>query len=329
MTEETRPRLGVYFGLPADDYHADPALGSSDIKALATDPVGWWWQSHLNPQRPSRSAKTPALVFGSALHDFILLGEEDFGKRYRKGGGAKDTVPVSAYDTLLRELGRRDFDNWDKEDKVKTIREYGWELLTNTQWRGVHVGGAMIAQNPALAQAFSNGASEVSIFWEQDGVRKKCRIDYLKQKANVDLKSVDSRGYENVSFDRMCKRAVSKDQLYVQATHYLDGRDHFIEHLQTGRIYGGDHLKQEWLEAVADHPEPDFVFVFYQKRPPHQAKAFAIRHSDKLYGYGRSEIAMAMANLEKFSEQFGDEAWVNTDPVEYLAEEDVYIPNDR
>ena len=44
---------GVYFNLPAADYHADPSLGSSDLKRLLQAPAVYWWHSHMNPERPT------------------------------------------------------------------------------------------------------------------------------------------------------------------------------------------------------------------------------------------------------------------------------------
>lgn len=42
---------GVYFNLPAAEYHADPSLGSSDLKRLLQAPAVYWWHSHMNPER--------------------------------------------------------------------------------------------------------------------------------------------------------------------------------------------------------------------------------------------------------------------------------------
>src|ERR1051326_5015376 len=43
---------GIVFGMPSEDYHRDPSLGSSDIKRLLRSPSDYWWESHLNPDRP-------------------------------------------------------------------------------------------------------------------------------------------------------------------------------------------------------------------------------------------------------------------------------------
>src|SRR3546814_14526079 len=50
---------------------------------------------------------------------------------------------------------------------------------------------SMIEKHPDLSKAFSGGHPEVSIFWqdEQTGISCKARLDYLKARAIVDLKT--------------------------------------------------------------------------------------------------------------------------------------------
>src|SRR5262245_29067159 len=62
---------GVYFGLPAAEYHADPSLGSTDLKRLLQAPAVYWWHSHMNPDRPP-SPDSPAKQKGRALHKLVL-----------------------------------------------------------------------------------------------------------------------------------------------------------------------------------------------------------------------------------------------------------------
>ena len=72
---------GVYFGLPDDEYHADPAFGSSDMKKLAQNPASWWFGSAFNPNRETQD-QTPSQFFGTALHKCILEGRLAFEAKY-------------------------------------------------------------------------------------------------------------------------------------------------------------------------------------------------------------------------------------------------------
>jgi hypothetical protein len=72
---------GIYFGLPSAEYHADPSLGSSDIKRLLRSPSDYWWESHLNPDRPG-DRDSPAKQKGRALHKLVLEGLEAFERSF-------------------------------------------------------------------------------------------------------------------------------------------------------------------------------------------------------------------------------------------------------
>src|SRR5262245_8349396 len=72
----TKPREpGVYFGLPSAEYHADPSLGSSDLKRLLRSPADYWWSSAMNPDRQP-TPDSPAKQKGRALHKLVLEGAE-------------------------------------------------------------------------------------------------------------------------------------------------------------------------------------------------------------------------------------------------------------
>ena len=77
---------GLYFDLSSDKYHADMALGSSNLKDLMYDPALFWFQSHFNPLRPER-ADSKAQMIGTAVHTMVLDGVEAFKARYRPAPG--------------------------------------------------------------------------------------------------------------------------------------------------------------------------------------------------------------------------------------------------
>ena len=72
---------GVYFGLPSADYHADPSLGSTDLKTLLIHPACYWQRSQLNPDSIDDS-DSPAKKIGRALHTLVLEGEAAFAKQF-------------------------------------------------------------------------------------------------------------------------------------------------------------------------------------------------------------------------------------------------------
>src|SRR5262245_19584298 len=74
-------RQGIYFDLPEEDYHADPALGSPDINQCRASGPDYWWNSPLNPKRPERKS-SPSQEYGRALHKLVLEGHQAFSVRY-------------------------------------------------------------------------------------------------------------------------------------------------------------------------------------------------------------------------------------------------------
>lgn len=81
---------GVYFGMQDATYHADPALGSGDMRALAKCPMFYWRDSHMNPLRDEEPGETPQLLFGRALHKLVLEGRAAFEASYTAAPKASD-----------------------------------------------------------------------------------------------------------------------------------------------------------------------------------------------------------------------------------------------
>ena len=48
---------GIYLDMTDEEYFAQRALGSTDMKALFLDAESWWWEMH--PDSPLRPEETP------------------------------------------------------------------------------------------------------------------------------------------------------------------------------------------------------------------------------------------------------------------------------
>lgn len=176
---------GIYFGMPNDVYHADPALGSSGLRDLLTGGPTFWWNSAMNPQRKRKD--TRALDFGSAIHAMVLEGEAEFLRRFAEKPdpeGALNTY-VQVKDWLLKRGEAKvprdkagavaqallvDPDVRILEVEEKRIADAGRTILSDDDWGRVQVASAIIRANPQPRTAFRNGVAEVSVFWRIDGV---------------------------------------------------------------------------------------------------------------------------------------------------------------
>lgn len=328
LPSEDKWEPGIYFGLDEELYHRLPWCGSNDIKKLAFSPSDYWADSPMNPLREPDDKNTPAKVFGSAIHCGILYGEEVFRNRYGyiEGDEGKEGPSAAGLKDWIIQQGGSPAKL--KEDNEKMIREvFDTILLTENQFNKVLLAHKTIRSNPHLVEAFSKGWPEVSIFWRQEGVPCKARIDYLKIKACVDLKSFAGKD-RLMSLDRMVINDIFKYRYDAQAAHYLDGRLAAKELSEAGKVFMADPDNQtrpsdEWLAKVFANEEPMWAFVFFKTDGANVAKSFQSPFKGPMVEAGRYIKRTALTNYQAFMEKFGTDTWVVTDDPFPITEEDL------
>lgn len=158
MTEPTTapPPLppGVYDDLPADDYHADPALSASGMKLLL-DP-GCPAQYRYERDNPPPPRKT--FDFGHAAHRLVL------------GDGAK-----------LRVLDFDDYKTKAAQEAKKAAREEGAIPLLPDEMDRARAMADAVRRHPLAGPLFRGGRPEVSLFFKDkaSGVDLRARLDWL------------------------------------------------------------------------------------------------------------------------------------------------------
>jgi hypothetical protein len=294
---------GVYFGMPEHVYHADPALGSTGIKKLIDNAPDYWWDSPLNPARPEDD-DTPAKVFGRQFHQCILEGVDKF-----KAHHAPQTLPGNRKDGM---------------DEIAAIKKAGKVPVKFKDWSKILAASAFIKANKTLANAFEGGVPEVSIFWTEDGIRFKVRLDYLKMNAIADLKSLaNMHGKE---FGKACRDAVANYDYIVSAEHYRHGRLQMSRLIKEGKVYNVPDDQMGWLINAAGNKSFAFVFVFYQKDGAPISHGVSLSPGNPLFGYARQMIRKAIDNYNRYMAEFGtDTAWVPTTKLDELTETDLPI----
>lgn len=286
---------GVYFGLDEVPYHADPALGSGDMKRLAYSPEDYWFGSGHNPLREPEEM-TDAMLRGRAVHTLVLEGRAKFDRLYRP-----------AWHNGNLKAGK---------DERKAIKETGATPLRGAEWSRALQAGTIIKNNRFLGEAFSGGHPEVSVFWTTaQGVRKKGRIDYLKPYANVDLKSlVNTR---TLSFKAACRQTIAERNHPVQASHYNDGRVMLREHVRAGRVFGP--YDPEWLDGVVEEEAWAFVWVFFQASGAPLTWGTMLNFGNGLLDIGAQYCGKAEATFCAYRDRHGvDTPWVIEEPIEEL-----------
>jgi len=315
---------GIYFGMPAATYHAAPHAGSSSIKQLYSSPPDYWFDSAMNPLREPEE-ESFALQFGAALHDRILYGEEYFKKHYQPipGGTKSGEVSADELKTWLAEQGCKPAKS--KADNERMVKEqFGVTLVAEKQFEKIMVSAQMITKNPNLASAFIGGFPEVSIFWHEDGVPCKCRLDYMKMAATVDLKSFRSK--ERIrTLDETILQDLFNYRYDMQMAHYTAGREAARALFDGGKVFvvdGAARPDDAWLKkALASVPH--WVFVFYKADGAPISKSYQIPYGSPAHETGKFARGLAITHYRDNFEKFGTDPWVNMDEPFQIAEEDV------
>jgi hypothetical protein len=306
---------GIYFNLDEETYHSDPSLGSSDERKLAKNPSDYWFESWMNPNRPSNKS-TPSQQRGTAVHVLVLYGEAEFDKRYMRGADNTDDMTSAEKAAATKEANKR-------------AAARGVVALPAAVYDNIAIASAMIAKNPKLGRALTGGLNEVSIFWRdpKNKLPKKARIDCLKATTRDgetrmglgDLKSLANK-YDK-PFDKACIDSITNYRYDVQAKHYMNGAAFIPKLVADGCVHGtGD---PEILKRVCSATQMAWQFVFWQAEGAPITFSKIISPANPILEVSQAMIDRADANYIAYMERFGPrEMWLlEEEPSELYLEE--------
>ncbi|MER5006880.1 PD-(D/E)XK nuclease-like domain-containing protein [Atlantibacter hermannii] len=181
---------GVYYNLPAEEYHRDEAIGSTSVKSISISPANLYF----NPFKGSKSAH-----LGSAIHSALL--EPDLFKR--------DYL-------LMPDVASRSMKEY-KNAAEWTSPDY---ILVGSEVETVNrMFDSSRLNDDFMHYMNTKGHSEVSVFAEcpETGLKLKCRFDRLSDSIPypLDIKScrdATERGFSN---------AFGQYKYHIQAAFYL------------------------------------------------------------------------------------------------------------
>lgn len=236
---------GIYFGLPADVYHAVPRLSSSGIQKMCVSPATFWRGSWFDPDRPEPDAEEKSWqILGRAYHTARLephLFESLYVRKLDKADalpgtlftgtemGAKLAEMGAAKSGSVAEQADRLADIGFPSNLIWQLVQRDWEEARNgrTGLEGKHYDQMItdrdrISQNSEIAPLLTGGEAEVSIFWtDRHVVKMKCRVDYLVRDWWVDFKTFDNSRGKNLN--QALVDAVRYNRYYIQAPVYREG----------------------------------------------------------------------------------------------------------
>ncbi len=291
---------GIYFGMPEEEYHADGSFSNSGIKDIDVSPLTYW-TNHIDPDREDETKE--ALTTGKAFHKRILEGQDEFDKYFavkpendgtHLEGGTElrarcADLEISKSGSIKELCGRilekdPDAKLWPLVIEEFTEASDGKIIIKPETWRPIELSARFINYHPFCGKAFQGGQAEVSIFWIHEGVPMKCRLDYLKIKAAIDLKTFANQMRKPIN-DAVAL-AVANEKYHVQAFLYLKGVEAAKRFVKSGNVHG--EIDPEWLEAFAAHPQHSFIGIFMQKG---RIPDIRVREFTKSEGKGGTENA--------------------------------------
>lgn len=293
---------GIHFGLDEDTYHADDALGSTDLKRLLINPVGWWSNSDpgrrilidLGIMRPDDEDEEESLSkqFGRATHvmaleperfDSAYLEHEDMPEEYLttrrvireallRTPGAYVPIASAQRPELVMAAKRAGLlvsDDWKVDEQIKA----GGRTILSRRWVAQlrMIDYLMNAPQPALdgksirEDNLTNGHGEVSIFWTEEvtpgvTVRFKARIDYLRWRGMIDLKTYGCP--EDVPPVQFFLGQIARYGYDLQKVSYTAAWKAAFELRAQGRVFGD--VDPAWLKRVRFDAEPGWRWIAAQ-----------------------------------------------------------------
>lgn len=306
MSKKKLLQPGIHFGLSNDDYHADPALGSTSIKLLRQSVAEWWYDSAYNPRRPKKRDAEPLKV-GSAYHAIVLEGDKAFHRQYVRRPDDMEGATSSEKAAITKAANA-------------SAAAMGKESLHGDDYDRALVAAEMIHQNPDLDGAFTNGMPEVSLFFDAFGIRQKVRFDYLKIRGFGDLKSIANEKRRPIGL--ACALAIKDYRIDMSMAHYLRGRSLLPAMVADGLVYG-DH-DPAWLKKVAAQPDYAAQLVFIQKTGAPLVWSKVLSPANPLIQTALSHVDEGLLKYQEAVAKFGlDKMWIDEAVVNELSPEDM------
>jgi hypothetical protein len=345
------PGEGLFFGMPDHVYHSIPALSTGGTKKMASSPMLFWascpW---LNENYEEREAEEHFDV-GHAYHCRILEGAEEYAKRYAIGldkkqhPNALDTLKDirAAYPEGIKPKGaskRECFDNlkqfdgtvelWDDLLAEHERANEGKTMIPAKINHQIEIAAAMIEKDPELGQALTGGYPEVSFFWicAKTGVPMKARVDYLKIKTMVDLKSLQNT--QERSIENAIRMDIANRRYGLQPSVYFEGAREVRKLVREKgsaaiTVWGAEGVREaevEWAKKWAAHTMPDeWLFIYQQKgiAPVTRGLFWPRGGTTKMLC---DDIVLRMKRrFRDFAETFGTDPWIDHAPIYDLDDE--------
>jgi hypothetical protein len=225
---------GIYFNLPNEEYHDDPALSHSGMTHVLVSWPDYWIRSALNPQR-KKFNPTDAMIFGQRA-GMLLLEPDTFYKSFNTAGRAPNA-------------------------KAHFISSIEYERLME--------GRNAVIEMDIGREHFIQGYPEVSIFFRIDGIMVRVRIDYLRTFGCIDYKRI--KEVNNYEIGRAVKNQGLdiQDFLYLEGVKASRLMLQRMTDAELAAFAKRENVAEDWLRDFRDDTDLLFRFLFQRSTPPY------------------------------------------------------------
>jgi hypothetical protein len=244
----------ILLGVPAHEYHRrELGVASAGVLRKLSEQTPAHYRAWVDD---ADADETPALRFGRAYHDRVLLPELFFARYV----GEPVDAPARPTDAMRNaakpspsSVARVAFwDAWDRENAGKTV-------LSADEFALIEAMHAALMRDPEIAELFAEGDSEVTLRWidEETGLQCKARPDRWNRRRRrmADLKTTDDAS------ERAFGRSVVRYGYDITHAHYCEGA------------------------KACGEPVDEYVFVVQEKRKPYLPALYKLDAAAEARGY--------------------------------------------
>lgn len=236
MTARDDIALGLHRDMPAEQYHAIPAMSAGGLKRMRQSPAHFYGLQ-LDPMRPQGGETTPTLAFGTLFHT-ALFEADALASRY-----------------VVKPAG---LDGRTKEGKAWAAEHAGRQIVSGSDFEAARVMAQRVRALPDLSALLSDGYPEASAFWLDDdtGELCKCRPDWVSPAGDGGVVLVDGKSCQDASPEGF-GRAIWNYGYHLQAAWYTDGFEAATGLRVHGFVFAA--VESAWPHAAAPYMLGDDV----------------------------------------------------------------------
>lgn len=207
-------------------------------------------------------------------------------------------------DDLIERIRRADPDKPFLADaRAAFEREHeGMTQISASWFRRLSIFVALRERDPKLVDLFSEGLPEVSVIWEESGLRCSARFDWLRADQTVDLKTFSAR--QGQTARDAIFNTIPRLRYDLQQAHYEEAR----RQLRSLPVIGGTDAERDYIAKCAETPNAPFRFLFVKTSG---APTVRIVDADVFSDAAKYDRANLMQQLARHVEAYGlDAPWV-------------------